>query len=187
MPETPLSSDGFAQAKKLAERVKRVYDLRRIITSDLQRAVDTAKCLQEVFLHAEFSFDEGLRERDLGNHRGRSYASLREANIDVFDPTNPTVEKVEPFQNRVNKAWERIASAAAKVGENEAIAFVTHGLVLRHIFTDKLEVTGADQPIHNTSITVLDSQSFKVVDGVLNCAKHLGPEAKANVVKKAMI
>ena len=185
VPETPLSEDGWSQARRMAERVKREFKVTKIISSDLQRAVDTATCLKDVVPGVNIALDEGLRERDLGNHRGRSYASLREANIEVFDPTNPTVEKEEPFQRRVNAAWERIKDVAKGVGHSDAVAFVTHGLVLRHIFENILGLSEAPQTIQNTSITVLEAGSLQVANGVVNCAKHLGKEAE--VKTKAMI
>lgn len=75
----PLSSLGLSQANALAEELRQ-YKPERIVSSDLQRAKQTAEVLAKHFM-LETQFDIRLRELNCGN-----WAGLTEREIEELEP-----------------------------------------------------------------------------------------------------
>src|SRR5438552_3210686 len=80
-PETPLSERGFAQARRVAQRLARTR-ITEIAASDYARALTTAELIRDA-CGVPLAIDPELRERNFGDLRGRAYAELG------FDPFAP--------------------------------------------------------------------------------------------------
>lgn len=170
-PETPLSDHGIRQAKLLAERLAG-EGITQIWSSDLARAIMTAEHLQAV-TGAPIRLDPDLQERNYGDVRGRSYASLA-ADILAPDFEPPGGERWDTFHTRVDTMWARITEALAGLEGN--LAIVTHGLVcyslaLRHL---QLPPDLAAAPLRwsNASVTIVEAHPPWPVR-VLNCTAHI--------------
>lgn len=113
-----LTPEGIAQAEELREKLKGVrFD--RIITSDLKRAIDTARIVSEP--HGGCVEEEPLlRERDFGIHTGGPYIKISRA----LDPSAETIEQVA---NRAALFLEKMQQQH----DGERILVVSHGLFLR--------------------------------------------------------
>src|SRR5262245_63847426 len=74
LPDVPLSRDGLAQAQQVARRLAGLR-ITRVLSSDLERAVMTARVIAEV-TGAALTLELLLRERDFGDVRGTPYAEL---------------------------------------------------------------------------------------------------------------
>lgn len=157
-PHTPLGEHGLRQAERLGQSL-RSRSIARVLTSDYARAHATA---DHVARHtgAELVVLPRLRERNFGDIRGTSYADLGE--LDIFAPhfAPPGGESWEMFDRRVDAAWAEVVEHAATL--NGDIAIVTHGLVLRSLFSRTLDVSGhaleADIVVANTSVTTVDRE-----------------------------
>jgi broad specificity phosphatase PhoE len=169
-PDVPLSSRGVAQAQRLAQRLAG-EGVAAILSSDLRRAVMTAEHVQ-ARTGAPMRFDAGLQERNFGNIRGHSYASL---GFDIFAPDYepPGGERWDEFHDRVDAVWQRVIDVARATDGN--LAVVTHGLVCHSLAQRQLnlpaEVT-APLRWNNASLTVIEPPApWKV--RLLNCVVHL--------------
>lgn len=173
-PETPLSENGLAQARRLGERL-RGHGFARILVSDYARAHQTAEAVAHT-TGAPLEVDAVFRERNFGDLRGRPYAELDAEGIapfaDDYDP--PGGESWEVFHARVDRAWELATRTAAT--ETSDIAVVTHGLVCSSVVLRKVTLGDDFDPIQtgwsNTSVTVLEPGAPWRVS-LLNCAAHL--------------
>jgi broad specificity phosphatase PhoE len=134
-PGVPLSERGVLQARRVARRLAGA-GIARILTSDLERALATAREL-EAATGAPLHLDARLQERSFGDLRGRAYAEL---GFDPFAPgyTPPGGESWEVFHARVEAAWQAIRTHAEAAGG--PLAVVTHGLVCRELVARHLVV-----------------------------------------------
>ena len=101
-PDTPLSSHGRWQARRLAEHLRR-QGIARVVSSDYARARTTAETICDAS-KATLTVDPILRERHLGELRGRPYAEVREQVFsEHFDPANG--ETWTDFTDRIDRLW----------------------------------------------------------------------------------
>jgi broad specificity phosphatase PhoE len=172
-PEVPLSEHGQEQARRLAERLADA-GIARILASDLERAVMTARALAAT-TRAPVHLEPLLQERNFGALRGRAYADL---GFDPFAPDYepPEGESVPRFRERVARAWSVILEhAAAAAGP---LAVVTHGLVCRDLVAGHLvvppDLRAPADPYRwtNTCLTTLEGPPWTV--RLLACTAHLG-------------
>lgn len=170
-PDTPLSANGLEQAARLGARLADA-GITRLISSDYARARMTAEAIEKTTGLA-IEIEPLLRERNMGDLRGRAYA---EFDFEPFAPdyAPPNGETWEVFHTRVDRAWERVAAAALETDGH--LAVVTHGLVC-HSVVDRLVALadGMERPPMgwlNTSVTLLDHARPWTVR-LLNCAAHL--------------
>jgi broad specificity phosphatase PhoE len=171
-PDVPLSETGLEQARRLAERLASA-GVARILSSDLERAVMTARAL-EATTRAPIHLDALLQERNFGALRGSAYADL---GFDPFAPgyEPPEGESVPRFHERVARAWSAIQEHAATAGG--PLAVVTHGLVCRDLVARHLivppELSAAADPYRwtNTCLTHIQGPPWTV--HLLACTAHL--------------
>ena len=111
-----LTAEGIQQAKELKERLQDI-PFKCIYTSDLKRAVDTARIIYEP--HSCPLIEEPLlRERDFGIHTGGPYISISHA----LDPSAETMLQLA----------QRCADFLNKIRDSEfPILAISHGLFLR--------------------------------------------------------
>ena len=170
VPDAPLSTRGVAQATRLAERLA-TLGVGAIVSSDYARARMTAERVQAA-TGAPLEILPGLRERNLGDLRGRAYS---EFDFDIFAPdyAPPGGESWAEFHERVAKVWVEVVARAAACPGN--LAVISHGLVCRSV-VEHLVPRGPDfaVPPHwgNTSLSMLDARAPHAIR-LLNCTIHL--------------
>ena len=173
LPNTPLSITGQQQAKLLALRLQS-QGITRIISSDYLRAQQTAQALSDIS-KIGLELNPLLRERNLGDIRGKSYDELA---IDPFalDYIPVNGESWDEFHQRVAKAWEFI-SQQAKLTEGHLL-IVTHGLVCRALLPHLSQTSNVKSlsPYGNTSLTKVDAYPPWAIE-YLNCTAHLDSNA----------
>jgi probable phosphoglycerate mutase len=178
-PETPLSDRGLSQAERLGPRLAEL-GVEKILVSDYQRAQMTAAPAARLCA-APLELDLLLRERNLGDLRGRAYSDLG------FDPFEagyqpPGGESWETFRARVAQAWQRVGAVSETLAGN--LAVVTHGLVC-HVLADTHLTLTPDMSweggFRNTSVSLVEAEApFRVT--LLNCTAHLaGASASGGV------
>ena len=153
-PDTPLSSHGRWQARRLAAHLRR-QGIARVVSSDYARARTTAETICDAS-KATLTVDPILRERHLGELRGRPYAEVREQVFsEHFDPANG--ETWTDFTDRIDRLWMWVHELRQTT--DGALAIVTHGLVCRALAARHFRVPG-DAPLTfvNASVTVIDPE-----------------------------
>jgi probable phosphoglycerate mutase len=170
LPDTPLNPRGAQQARRVADRLA-AAGVRRVLTSDLRRALMTADAVH-ARVGGTLTVTPTLQERHFGDLRGRAYSDFAE---DIFGPTfaPPGGETWDVFHVRVEQAWREILAAAAS-GEGD-LAVITHGLVCRALAARHLRLpAGVEVPQHwgNTCVTEIEAAEPWPVR-VLNCTSHL--------------
>jgi probable phosphoglycerate mutase len=180
-PATPLSERGRRQAEQLAERLAPL-GISRIVTSDLARAVETARAVA-ARTGAPIVIDPLLRERDFGDLRGRPYDTLGDLDPFGTDYEPPNGESWPVFHARVDEAWRRVIALAA---ESEGhLGVVTHGLVCRALVERHwCLATGSTPPAlwRNTALSEIEPAPPWTVR-LLACTAHLDdPSADGGVV-----
>lgn len=158
LPNTPLSIRGKQQAKQLALAYGNL-PISKVICSDYARTQSTARVLSEQ-LKCPLILSELLRERHFGELRGMAYDDI---DSDFFAPNYQPLggESYAQFVARVQNAWQHFSAVANK--QNDSLALVSHGLVIRCIMTEilKLPVTLLEQTdIKNTSVIKISKQDF---------------------------
>ena len=128
-----LNSEGFQQAELLAEALTKQYQLAAVISSPLERALETAKPIAEQ-QGRPVRVEEGIIEVDFGEWVGKSFHELGE--IDSWRAFNrqrstscpPGGESMMEIQAR---AWRTVQAAVADYDSGSTIAMITHGDVIR--------------------------------------------------------
>jgi len=159
-----LNARGRAQAGRLAARLAR-QRLAAIVSSDLERAVETARIVGEA-CEIVPTVDRDLREVDVGTWTGRGYDEVRETHPEEYeawaaglDVRRGGGETYRELADRVERAIAR-HHAAAVDGERLPILLVSHGGSIRSWVARILGAGGEGLSVlggvGNTSLTFVE-------------------------------
>ncbi len=168
--DTPLSARGLQQADALARRLA-AMDVALILSSDLPRAFRTAEAIASA-TGARIETSALLQERNFGDWRGQPYDSFAPDRL-TMTQAPPGGESAATFAARVARAFAFAVQRQAALGG--VLAVVTHGLVLRAMLADHIELpAGRAAPEHlgNTSLSIVGAQPPHLAQRV-NCTLHL--------------
>lgn len=138
--DIPLNETGIAQAKKAAPLLMGLGP-KKIIASDLIRAVQTAQALADIS-RLPVEIDAGLRETNGGKWEGKTGAQNRAEDYERFvtwldgndEPAGETGERRSEIANRAVSSIERA------LGEHETLIVVTHGGTARTVIGKMLDL-----------------------------------------------
>ena len=162
-----LSDLGKEQSKKLAKRLKD-EKIDFIYSSDLARAVDTAKIISKLHSKSPVKFIEELREANWGEFEGKK-------RDEVGNPIESKQgESIKQLYNRAKKVLDILFNKH----KNDTVLIVTHGRFIRAlicVITNKQpeEIITMDK-IMNASINIFEideDRNHKML--LLNDTKHL--------------
>lgn len=157
---TGLSDRGQHQAKHAATWIADVYPAARLVTSDLQRCLETVAPIAAA-LGRDPVEDPGVRERDFGRWTGKLVTEVADEDPDVWRRWAEGEDVVGelggegtvPFGERVVSAFERLLGATDDGG---VTVCVTHGGPVWHGTRRLLELPmDALGGVGNASITEL--------------------------------
>lgn len=174
--DSPLTDNGIAQAKALAQRLQ-TQTFSALYSSDLGRAYQTAIYIAET-TGLTIQVKAELRERNLGDFQGFTRAEMEQLNPQAYshfqaanpDYVVPNGESIKQFRQRCISCFEQLAHQHA----SEKILIVTHGGVLVNFFKHTLGLpyqTPRCFDISNTSINIFsyrDNQWFLTTWGDIN-------------------
>ena len=135
MPGIHLNDEGNRQAREVGQALKNRYELREILSSPLERAVETAKWVADA-QGLSVGVDEALLEVDIGEWTGKSFAELEEISDwkhynRIRSMTSPPGgESMMEVQSRASRTIEKIQTRY-KNDSDATVALVTHGDVVR--------------------------------------------------------
>lgn len=130
-----LNDEGSRQAQVLAHRLKERYKISEVVSSPLERALETAQFIADA-QGLNVAIDEGMNEIDFGSWMGKSFSELLE--LDEWKKYNelrstatpPRGELMTQVQTRAWGALERIL-ARYQHAQDATVAVVSHGDVVR--------------------------------------------------------
>ena len=173
--DTPLSDLGVEQAKNLGERLKPL-NIVKILTSDLVRTKQTTEQVVNARSHpVEVVEHEILREREFGDLKGTSFASMKK---ELFHPSSdyvpPNGESWPVFHERVNIAWEWVLAQASTSlkSPHDVLLVVTHGLVKSTLANKHWGLVDQYISFENTSVSIVSAVKPHQVQEI-NCTIHL--------------
>jgi len=162
-----LSENGKEQARKLALRLKD-EKIDAIYSSDLKRAVDTAKEIAKYHKNSDFFIVKELRERCHGKYDGKKTDEIDWAeHVDEF-------EKLSDMKIRVKK----IIDEAYKKYRDSTVVFVGHSAINRVIIRiiegkDFNEIYSMERQ-DNTAVSIFEvREDNRHIIHLMNCTKHL--------------
>jgi broad specificity phosphatase PhoE len=167
-----LSDLGKEQAEKLAERLSE-EKMDVILSSDLARALDTAKTIAKFHKGVPLEEKEILRERYLGKFQGKTKADFKipaENPIDDY-VTKEIGESHEEFMERARKIIEMIGKRPEK-----KILIVCHNGIGRTIIGTLLGKTMEEInkiELGNTSISIFEGEIGDLKLKLLDSTEHL--------------
>ena len=137
MPGVHLNKEGLEQARLLTRGLKTHYAVDSIVSSPLERALETAQPLADALGHPVL-LDEGITEIDFGSWVGQSFEELNET--DHWKKFNRQRSLKWPSDGESmmgvqTRAWRSIEAAVLRSGDESTVAMVTHGDVIRGVLT----------------------------------------------------
>jgi broad specificity phosphatase PhoE len=137
MPGVHLSAEGHLQAQALANSIAARYRVDQIISSPLERAIETARYLSDA-LNLPITTHEGVIELDYGVWLGKSFDDIRDSSHwqhynrlrSLLAP--PAGELMLEVQMRAWSALREIMEPYFDA-EHATVAVVSHGDVIRSL------------------------------------------------------
>lgn len=175
-----LSPEGIRQAKLLAD-YSPFIQVNAIYSSDLIRAVDTAKILAAKF-HLKVQTMPELREANFGYWEGKVIGDLVKIYPEDFGKFFTDPEKCHPPQGETFlQCQARVVNAINKIIEthdNQNVVVITHGAAIRLLLCAALDI-----PIHkmwaisqsNLAVNILRVDDGNVTAELINGTMHLHP------------
>lgn len=157
--DSPLTPAGLEQARSLGSRLKHVR-IAAVYSSDLGRAMQTARCITECTGHAIVP-DDRLRERALGIFQGLDKAGImarypKEAERYYSRDPHFVVPGGESAHGHFQKGLAALTELAAR-HLNETIVAVTHGGLVSSMFR------------HVTGIDLSSERRYSLKNAAYNC------------------
>ena len=173
-----LNEEGFQQVEKLNKRLAD-EKIDSIYSSDLQRAVDTAKgAVSGRGIEIETCFE--LREMNFGDAEALTFAELNKKHPDLARSVMnvdtglsfPGGESFSDFVGRVRVFLKKLE----KFTEEHTVLIVSHGATLRVIICELLGIN----PNHwyqlgldNASLSIVNTYGHRTILNSLNDTSHL--------------
>ena len=138
--DIPLNETGILQAKKLGKSLIN-EGISRIYSSDMARAMATARIVSDIVESGDITTDNRLRERNLGKFEGwKSYEvadfmGIPRESADILETDELTIEgwpEVEPWKTFVERVWSAILDISQSSQADKTLV-VAHGGVMRAI------------------------------------------------------
>lgn len=158
--DIPLSAAGVAQAEAVAERLAS-FKFSAIYSSDLSRALDTAKAVAKRHNDQSIITTEGWRERNAGVFEGMTSSEIKKDHPDAYDQMMagflepPEGESFPEYTKRVEIELNKLIETHS----SETILVASHGGTIRAVASVLLEVpqtkTWACQ-VGNTSLSLFE-------------------------------
>lgn len=147
--DSSLTNHGLIQADRLGQFLKsKDYHIRRIFSSDLQRAFLTAKSIDKYQRNdSTITCLKCLREQDFGFYEGKKISSkdsiTESSDNQIISQKNSSTKKVESRKSLVARADlfidNYLSALLTEEDEDHTIAVVSHGIFLGHFWVALLK------------------------------------------------
>lgn len=151
-----LSKKGLSQAELLAENLKSER-IDQVYSSDLDRALDTAKIVMKYHPHLKIKLTESLRERYLGKFQGKKKSDFGLSEEDhIGDIVDSDIEPMEDLFKRAKDFLEELL----KTHKNQTIFCVSHNGISKAM----VAVITNKKPLEIVNIEGLSNAEYKVFE-----------------------
>ncbi len=133
MPGVHLNAEGLRQAQSVAYALKQEYEMEAIISSPLERALETAGPIAQAYGKSPI-VKQGIVEIDFGEWVGVSFADLKESDSWREFNRRRSLHAPPGGETMVNvqaRTWSSIKEAVEEYAPGSTLAMVTHGDVVR--------------------------------------------------------
>ena len=184
-----ITDKGRKQIDALAERFKDT-PLDALYSSDLRRTRETAGAITR-YHELELNLDARLREIDIGICEGMSFGDMRKLDpvqMDYFnnDPERWRAEGAETFAECSERMWNAVCEIA-EANDGKTVAIVSHGMVIRSLLAQIMNVKSTDIPTlphgDNTAVSLLHYENGVFSVEYYNDNSHL-PESLSTFAKQ---
>lgn len=169
--DIPLNETGKKQAFELAAAIKdKGISIRKIYSSDLQRARETAEIAAQVLL-VETEALKGIQEVNLGRWEGYTWKQVREFFPDEYRKWyNNRRYEVPPEGESYEQVLQRVVPVLSRISsEEENVLVVVHSAVimalLSYIYEKPFEEMSRNFRTSNGEIIELESGMLKPLSG----------------------
>lgn len=178
--DAPLDEIGYKQAEDTARYVLANYQIDKIVSSDLSRAVDTARPVAKA-LGLPIERERELRELDTGAWTGLTFEEVAARYPDTFATFCENVGYSHPdggesYAQLIERAARIMARLAAE-NEGKTVLVVTHGGFVRCLMCALENVSLDDVKtvphVANASITVVEYENGKGTPTLVGYKDHL--------------
>lgn len=177
--DIPLSDEGMAQGQRVADNLAGLA-LSEILTSPLQRAVQTANIIGEQ-AGIEVGRDPRLTDFDVGHWAGMRVEQIAQTSEYKAFLDNPTVERIPGGENLAEVRDRAVAAIEQALEDNpsgDAIAVITHAGVIRVLLAHYLGSPPANYhriSVNPGSVSVLSFADDRELPRVIavNCVADL--------------
>jgi len=152
--DVDLIEEGIKQIEKSSNFIINKINVKRIITSDIKRAVSTANIVNR-YLKLPIYKDNNLRELDKGDYTGKLKSSLDKNSKDFIN--NIGVNDKYPNGESMKDFYERIKNIIPDLKKYEDSLIVTHRGVINMIY----------YYLNNIEVD-MNKERFKVVHGSIH-------------------
>ncbi len=185
--DSPLTEIGYMQGKAVSNYIFNNYKVGAIYSSDLTRAINTVKPLEEL-TGLSIIKDKNLREMQCGDWQGKLLSELskdelylkwRDYDLSIKMPNGESFLEVK---DRAIKSLTKIATS----NEYKTVVVVTHGGVVRMLMAEILEIPIDSWKeklgyVNNASTTVIEFENnkFKIkntIDSYLSGIETIVPK-----------
>lgn len=141
----PLNHRGLMQAELCAAKLKDV-NFKKIITSDLSRALTTASMIKEFHDESSFKIDSRLREVNFGDWEGLTFEEIEERWPGMIMAMYSGSDEIEfpngeSFEEMQTRAWEAVVEALEDCEEEDNILVVCHGGTVRALLCRAIDLS----------------------------------------------
>lgn len=161
-----LIPEGVEQAKQLAKHLENTYRISKIISSDLPRALTTARHISDL-VEIEIEKQPQLREMDNGDLAGMLNETALIQYLGLFfntlkmDEAYPNGESPRAFYTRIRNWFDRFKCQ----NTDDTVLVVTHGGVINIVYHLVKGIDWSNQgpsfKISNCGVHVLDMDTMK--------------------------
>ncbi|MDW0110612.1 histidine phosphatase family protein [Sporosarcina aquimarina] len=166
--DIPLDEEGIRMAVRVADRLA-ADGWDAIYTSPWKRAKRTAELIGEKISNADVMEDTRIRERAGGLIEGTTEADRRAKwgpewkQLDLQGETHDSV---------ITRGMSFIEEMQQRYPEGRVLA-VSHGGFIKRLLSELLPGTTYEEPLGNTSLTIVKLDAEQNVCELFNCTEHL--------------
>lgn len=177
--DVPLTEKGTKQAELTGKRLIK-EDIKKIYSSDLKRAYQTAKIIGNI-LNVEVIPIKELREINFGIWEGLNSDILeskypKEHELWLKQPEKLKIDGAETIFEVQKRAMESINKIISDNDNEDNILIVSHGATLKTIILGLLGVDIShfkNMSLKNVSISIIEFRQFNKVLTLLNDTSHI--------------
>lgn len=161
----PLTEEGKKYIIKASKEIKKIKNIKEIVSSPILRARETAEIISQN-TGLKIRIDERLSERFMGGYNNQK---IPESKPDQIDHNWHTKEILNNYPNGLEK-WENLISRTKEVlnslPSNQNFIIITHGDVIKAIVAiflnlDEFEVWGIRA--NHGHFTVIDTKNGRIL------------------------